>query len=311
MRNNLIVFICITLYLISSITCVFINKYVLMENTIDSVLLIFVQHISCLMFMFFFKDIFFLKKERDEKNIKESIFSLYNEIKELWPLIITFNFTLVFGNICLKYTSISFYQLARSMTLPFNFFFSYFFFKQIKFNLLMIISCIIVSIGFLIFSLDAVNTNYNSVLYGTIVSIIQAIHLNLIKKKLIIYKDKMVMLYYNLIYSSIILFIYLFITRDIFVLVHLDKRLTFYLILSCISSIFVTFSSFLCIHYTDNVVFNMFGNVKSTVQTFMSKYYNSENFNTHTIIGIILTTSGSCLYTCCSEYSKKRKITSK
>ncbi|ETW27993.1 hypothetical protein PFFCH_04551 [Plasmodium falciparum FCH/4] len=136
-----------------------------MENTIDSVLLIFVQHISCLMFMFFFKDIFFLKKERDEKNIKESIFSLYNEIKELWPLIITFNFTLVFGNICLKYTSISFYQLARSMTLPFNFFFSYFFFKQIKFNLLMIISCIIVSIGFLIFSLDAVNTNYNSVLY--------------------------------------------------------------------------------------------------------------------------------------------------
>ncbi|EWC79018.1 hypothetical protein C923_00284 [Plasmodium falciparum UGT5.1] len=244
MRNNLIVFICITLYLISSITCVFINKYVLMENTIDSVLLIFVQHISCLMFMFFFKDIFFLKKERDEKNIKESIFSLYNEIKELWPLIITFNFTLVFGNICLKYTSISFYQLARSMTLPFNFFFSYFFFKQIKFNLLMIISCIIVSIGFLIFSLDAVNTNYNSVLYG-------------------------------------------------------------------ISSIFVTFSSFLCIHYTDNVVFNMFGNVKSTVQTFMSKYYNSENFNTHTIIGIILTTSGSCLYTCCSEYSKKRKITSK
>ncbi|EWC90181.1 hypothetical protein PFNF54_00942 [Plasmodium falciparum NF54] len=129
MRNNLIVFICITLYLISSITCVFINKYVLMENTID---------------------------KRDEKNIKESIFSLYNEIKELWPLIITFNFTL-----------------------------------QIKFNLLMIISCIIVSIGFLIFSLDAVNTNYIYVLYGTIVSIIQAIHLNLIKKKLIIYKDKM------------------------------------------------------------------------------------------------------------------------
>ncbi|KYO03552.1 putative GDP-fructose:GMP antiporter [Plasmodium gaboni] len=311
MRNNLIVFICISLYLISSITSVFINKYVLMENIIDSVLLIFVQHISCLMFMFFFKDIFFLKKKRNEKNIKEYIISLYKGIKELWPLIITFNFTLVFGNICLKYTNISFYQLARSMTLPFNFFFSYFFFKQIKFNLLMIISCIIVSIGFFIFSLDAVNTNYNSVLYGTIVSIIQAIHLNLIKEKLIIYKDKMLMLYYNLIYSSIILFIYLFITRDILVLVNLDKRLTFYLFLSCISSIFVTFSSFLCIHYTDNVVFNMFGNVKSTVQTFMSKYYNSENFNTHTMIGIILTTLGSCIYTCSNEYSKKSKIKSK
>ncbi|KOB86429.1 hypothetical protein PFDG_02197 [Plasmodium falciparum Dd2] len=48
-----------------------------MENTIDSVLLIFVQHISCLMFMFFFKDIFFSKREGGEKYIKESYFSLY------------------------------------------------------------------------------------------------------------------------------------------------------------------------------------------------------------------------------------------
>ncbi|SBT31676.1 GDP-fucose transporter, putative [Plasmodium ovale wallikeri] len=76
-----------------------------------------------------------------------------------------------------------------------------------------------------------------------------------------------------------------------------------------ISSIFVTFSSFLCIYYTDNVVFNMFGNVKSTLQTFISKFYHSERFNTHTIVGITLTTLGSFIYTYSSDFSKKKKTT--
>ncbi|CRG98730.1 GDP-fructose:GMP antiporter, putative [Plasmodium relictum] len=296
----------IAMYLVSSITSVFANKYVLMENVLDTILLIFLQHISCLTFLFLFRN--YLNKFHNKNNFQDYFFSLYDEIKHMWQLIISFNFTLIFGNICLKYTNISTYQLARSMTLPLNFFFSYFFFKQIKFNCLMTLSCIIVSIGFFIFSIDAVNTNYKSILYGLIVSIIQAIHLNLLKKKLIIYKDKMILLHYNLIYSSIILFIYLSITKDIFAIFKLNYRISFFLFLSCLSSICVTFSSFLCIYYTDNVVFNMFGNIKSTVQTFLSKFYYSENFNLNTIIGIILTTVGSFVYTCSSEYTKKKKI---
>ncbi|CRG94323.1 GDP-fructose:GMP antiporter, putative [Plasmodium gallinaceum] len=305
-KTRLRMFLSIVIYLISSITSVFANKYVLMENVMDTVLLIFLQHVSCLIFLFLFRK--YLRKFQDKNNFQDYFFSLYDGIKNMWQLIISFNLTLIFGNICLKYTNVSSYQLARSMTLPFNFLFSYFFFKQIKFNCLMTLSCILVSIGFFVFSIDAINTNYKSVLYGTIVSIIQAIHLNLLKVKLMIYKDKMIMMHYNLIYSSIILFIYLFLTKDIFIIFTLNYRILFFLFLSCISSICVTFSSFLCIYYTDNVVFNMFGNVKSTIQTFLSKFYYSEKFNLNTVIGIILTTIGSFIYTCSSEYAKKEKI---
>ncbi|SBT86508.1 GDP-fructose:GMP antiporter, putative [Plasmodium malariae] len=304
-KSDLAVLFSIGMYLLSSITSVFVNKYVLMDDVIDTVLLILLQHLSCLLFLFLFKK--YLTKLQNDNNTEGENFSLYEGIKHMWLLIISFNFTLILGNICLKYTNISSYQLARSMTLPFNFFFSYFYFKQIKFNILMICSCILVSIGFFIFSIDAVNTNYRSVLYGTTVSIIQAIHLNLLKQKLLIYKNKMIMLRYNLIYSSIILFIYLTITRDIFAVFNLNYRAAFFLFLSCVSAICVTFSSFLCIYYTDNVVYNMFGNVKSTMQTFLSKYYNSEHLNLYTMIGIIFTTLGSFIYTYSCEYTKKKK----
>ncbi|SCN43102.1 GDP-fructose:GMP antiporter, putative [Plasmodium ovale] len=305
-KSKIPVFLSTTMYLVSSITSVFVNKYVLMENVVDTILMIFMQHLSCLLFLFIFKK-HLAKIQSGNDMKKEEDFSLWEGIKNLWLLIITFNFTLIFGNLCLKHTNLSFYQLARSMTLPFNFLFSYFFFKQIRFNFLMTSSCILVSIGFFVFSLDAMHTNRESILYGTTVSVVQAIHLNILKQKLTICKNKMTMLRYNLTYSSIILFFYLLVTRDIFTICNLNQRASLSLALSCISSIFVTFSSFLCIYYTDNVVFNMFGNVKSTLQTFISKFYHSEKFNAHTIVGITLTTLGSFIYTYSSDFSKKKK----
>ncbi|CAG9482551.1 GDP-fructose:GMP antiporter, putative [Plasmodium vivax] len=306
MQRNVAVVSSIGMYLLSSVTSVFVNKYVLMEGAVDTVLLIFLQHLSCLLPLHIFKSYFM--GTQDKEQVQGKMGSLYEGLKHMWLIIASFNFTLIFGNTCLKHTNISSYQLARSMTLPFNFLFSYFFFKQINFTLLMTCACVLVSAGFFVFSVDAVSTNFQSVLYGTTVSVVQAIHLNLLKKKLMIYGDKTVMLYYNLLYSSIILFFYLSITGELFSIFRWSHRVYFYLALSCISSIFVTFSSFLCIHYTDNVVFNMFGNVKSTMQTFISKFYHSEELNGYTLVGILLTTLGSFLYTYSSEYARKQKV---
>ncbi|EUD66792.1 hypothetical protein C922_02777 [Plasmodium inui San Antonio 1] len=306
MKRNVAVVSSIGMYLLSSVTSVFVNKYVLMEGAVDTVLLIFIQHISCLLPLHIFKSYFM--GTQDKEGAHEHMGSLYEGLKHMWLIIASFNFTLIFGNTCLKYTNISSYQLARSMTLPFNFLFSYFFFKQINFTFLMTVACLLVSAGFFVFSVDAVSTNFQSVLYGTTVSIVQAIHLNLLKKKLMIYQNKTVLLYYNILYSSIILFIYLSIRGEFFSIFRWSHRVCFYLALSCISSIFVTFSSFLCIHYTDNVVFNMFGNVKSTMQTFISKFYHAEELNVYTLVGILLTTLGSFLYTYSSEYARKQKV---
>ncbi|KJP85503.1 hypothetical protein AK88_04854 [Plasmodium fragile] len=306
MKRNIAVVSSIGIYLLSSVTSVFVNKYVLMEGTVDTVLLIFVQHLSCLLPLHIFKN--YLMGTQDKEGVEKHMGSLYEGLKHMWLIIVSFNFTLIFGNTCLKYTNISSYQLARSMTLPFNFLFSYFFFKQINFTFLMIFACMLVSTGFFVFSVDAVSTNFQSVLYGTTVSVVQAIHLNLLKKKLMIYHNKTVMLYYNILYSSIILFIYLCIRGEFFSIFLWSHRVCFYLALSCISSIFVTFSSFLCIHYTDNVVYNMFGNVKSTMQTFISKFYHAEELNVYTLVGILLTTLGSFLYTYSSEYARKKKV---
>ncbi|CAA9986732.1 GDP-fructose:GMP antiporter, putative [Plasmodium knowlesi strain H] len=307
MKRNVAVVSSIGIYLLSSVTSVFVNKYVLMDGTVDTVLLIFIQHLSCLLPLHIFKTYFMGTQDKDGVQ-KQNMGSLYEGFKHMWMIIISFNFTLIFGNTCLKYTNISSYQLARSMTLPFNFLFSYFFFKQINFTFMMTFACMLVSVGFFVFSVDAISTNFKSVLYGTTVSIVQAIHLNLLKKKLMIYQNKTVMLYYNILYSSIILFIYLSIRGEFFSIFRWNHRVCFNLALSCISSIFVTFSSFMCIHYTDNVVFNMFGNVKSTMQTFISKFYHAEQLNMYTLMGILFTTLGSFLYTYSSQYAGKQKV---
>ncbi|VWU48395.1 GDP-fructose:GMP antiporter, putative [Hepatocystis sp. ex Piliocolobus tephrosceles] len=269
-KNRFRVFSSIAIYLISSIAAVFANKHVLMNSSFGLVLLILLQHLSCLIFLFLFKNVlknFEKKTDSDNENVQDIPFSFFHGIKQLWLIILTYNFTIIFGNICLKYTNISSFQLSRSMTLPLNFLFSYFFFKQIQFNFLMICSCIIVSIGFFIFSINAVSINYYSVLYGVIASIVQATHLNLLKSKLMIYKNKRMLLEYNLMYSIIILFIYSLITKDIFEIYKLNGQLIYSITISCLASVGVTFSSFLCIYYTDNVIFNMFGNLSENVKS--------------------------------------------
>ncbi|EUD69987.1 hypothetical protein YYG_04861 [Plasmodium vinckei petteri] len=69
-NKKLPVLFSITTYLASSITSVFVNNY--------------------------------LSKIQKEDDVKNEFFSLYEGIKHLWPLIISFNFTLIFGNLCLN-----------------------------------------------------------------------------------------------------------------------------------------------------------------------------------------------------------------
>lgn len=312
-HNRAKVILSILMYMFSSISNVFSNKYLMVGN-INIILLIFLQHLSTFVFLYLFKSA--LKKFQNKTNEDgpPKNLTFIESFKKIWMLVLSFNLTLIFGNICLKHTPISTYQLARSLTLPLNFLFSLYFFKQIKFNGKMMLSCVIVSIGFFIFSFDNFNTNFHSVFYGSLVSVIQAIHLNLLKTKLNIFKDNVQMIYHNVIYSTLILLIYLTITRDIFAFFKLDAHSVFCLFISCLISVCLTLSSFMCIYYTDNVVFNMLGNVKSTIQTVLSKFYYTEDLNFNTFVGILLTTIGSFFYALSRErtmFKEKVEITEK
>eukprot|EP00122_Pirum_gemmata_P015949 Pgem_evm1s14906 len=100
-------------YWIISIALVFVNKTILSgETKIDAPLCItwyqcLVTVLACYILGGRVKDI--PKAELD-----------IGILKQILPLSFVFSGMIVFNNLCLKYVEVSFYQVARSLTMPFN-----------------------------------------------------------------------------------------------------------------------------------------------------------------------------------------------
>ena len=69
--------------------------------------------------------------------------------RQVMPLTLVFLGMIVFNNLCLKYVEVSFYQVARSLTIVFNVIFTYFLLnKSTSRNA--IICCAVITLGYLL-----------------------------------------------------------------------------------------------------------------------------------------------------------------
>lgn len=200
--SNTSIILAVLFYLVTSIAMVILNKIVLnvfaLPLTLLWIQLVFAVIILKLLEMFKILSPF-------------SPLTMKMLIK-LSPLILINVVGLAMNTLCLRYLDASLYQVVRALMLPFTVIFSAIILHQ-KSSILIIISCGVVSSGFLvgIFLERDVQISVLGIIYGIVSSSTSAMHSIIIKQSLGITDGAIDLVYYNNLLSAILLFPLIFI----------------------------------------------------------------------------------------------------
>jgi len=125
--------------------------------------------------------------------------------KEIIPLSLIYVGMLAFNNLCLKYVEVTFYQVARSLSIVFNILFTYVLLgKDTSMNA--IVSCLIVFAGFFVGAYGEINFSWEGIFYGVGSSCFVALYGIYVKKKLtILDNNEWRLLHYNTTLAILIL----------------------------------------------------------------------------------------------------------
>merc|ERR1712072_589580 len=173
-----------TFYISVSISLVFANKFVLTGKKLDAPLFLtwtqLVIAVACCALASALKPYtsslaFFPPFEYNSQRARA-----------VMPLSLVFVGMVVFNNLCLKYVEVSFYQVARSLTILCNIVLTYVVLGKTT-SLLALIGCGVVIVGFLLGTVGEVheiNTSWKGVFFGVMSSVFVALYAIYVKKVL-------------------------------------------------------------------------------------------------------------------------------
>lgn len=229
----------------------------------------------------------------------------YGIANQVFPLSIVFVAMITFNNLCLKWVEVSFYNVARSLTIVFNVFFSSVFLGQTS-SLKTLLCLFIVIIGFFIGSYGELNFS----LYGTVAGVLSSLFVSLnsifTKKILPVVEDNHWRLtFYNNVNASF-LFIPFILYFEGDVLLNCMKgpdsllaNPVFWTAM-CVAGFFgfsIGIVTVLQIKVTSPLSHNISGTAKAAVQSMMAFYIWENNPTLLGVMGIFTVLGGSLLYT--------------
>ncbi|KAJ3384155.1 hypothetical protein HDU92_003750 [Lobulomyces angularis] len=210
--NAVLVIFSVSFYIITAIILVMVNKAVL--NKIEFPLTFLTLQI--LVSIFSLKVFNFLNFLPPLKKIEGKT------LIKLMPLFFINVLGLSLNTLCLKFVDASFYQVARSLVLPFTVVFTKVILKQSS-SILVLLSCLMVCSGFLVGTkFDPTNPtqilmNNKGVYFGILSSITTSLHAIIIKKSLNLVEGKTFeLVYYNNLFTFIGLIPVLILNGEIF-----------------------------------------------------------------------------------------------
>lgn len=226
---------------------------------------------------------------------------LIGPAKQIFPLSVVFVGMITFNNLCLKFVEVSFYNVARSLTIVFNVFLSRLF-LGIPTSFKTVLCLGVVIVGFLMGSHGELNFSLIGTISGVMSSLFVSLNSIFTKKVLPVVDDNHWKLtFYNNVNASI-LFIPLVLFFEYDILVEATQQLT--------SSVFwaaMTVAGFfgfsigivtvLQIKATSPLSHNISGTAKAAVQSLMAFYIWGNEPTVMGVLGIFTTLGGSLLYT--------------
>ena len=215
-------------------------------------------------------------------------------------------------NKCLENSSVSGYQILRSLTILFNVIFSYLILDT-KASILVILSCFGIIFGFWLGIEGDINVTLSSVLYGVLSSIFCALYSISVKKILPIFQNNLFLLIeYNTPIAIIILTPIIFMTGEYHIILHCySKNFWFLLLLGGFIGFLLNIVMFISIKYTSPLTHNLSGTLRASLQTLIAYFiFPGESISISKLIGIIIVIGFSSFYgfVRLSEIQKMKEI---
>jgi GDP-fucose transporter C1 len=207
---------------------------------------------------------------------------------------------IVFNNLCLLYVEVSFYQVARALTILFNIVFTYYILDT-KTSWPATRSCLVVVLGFVIGSGGEANFTWAGVIYGVTSSVFVALYSIYVKKGLpIVEGNHWKLMMYNTVMSILLLVPVMVVAGEYDIVVNHplieDFNFWFTMTLTGLAGFLLNIAIFLQIKYTTPLTHNLSGTAKATIQTLISVAIYQNEITFLNGLGIFLVIFGSFLY---------------
>lgn len=301
------VFLAVSFYWFISIAMVFINKTLLSDpgGKIDAPL--FITWFQCVVTVAGC----YIMGEMGVANVPK--FEIKKDILlQMLPLSCIFTMMMVCNNLCLKYVEISFYQVARSLTILFNVVFDFVILGQ-KTSLPAIGCCALVVSGFLVGNQQEIRWSLHGVVFGVAASFFVAMNAIFVKKKFpLVDNNPWKLTLYNNLNASLLFipFILLFGEPQVVVTSENILKFKFWSMMTAggLFGICISFAVAAQIKYTSPLTHNVSATAKAAAQTVLGLlvYRNPITAWGAASVGVIL--MGSLFYTLVRRAEMKKKM---
>jgi len=225
---------------------------------------------------------------------------------KILPLTAIYVAMLTFNNLCLAFVEVSYYQVARSLTIFFNIIFTYFILHN-KTSPAAMLACSIVFFGFIMGSYGESHFSLTGLIFGVFSSVFVALYGIFVKKKLqVVDNNEWRLLHYNTTLAIILLIPIVLISGEIgeIATVFFILRPKFWIIMTItgITGFLINIATFLQIKFTTPLTNTISGTAKACVQTVLSVIIFRNPITFMNGFGIFLVLFGSLLYSLIRYY---------
>lgn len=220
--------------------------------------------------------------------------------KKVAPVTALFCVMVVFNNLCLQYVEVSFYQVARSLTIGFTIVFSYFLLNKTT-SFQAICCCGIVFLGFFTGSYGELRFSARGLFFGVLSSAFVSVYSIAVKRALnVLNNDHWRLLIYNNAMSTVLLFPVVFMFGE-FADISNDPRAAdphvWYLnLVGGFLGFAINLAMFLQIKFTSPLTNNICGTTKAALQTVLGVMIWKNPISATSGLGSFLVIVGSGLY---------------
>ncbi|KAK4519042.1 uncharacterized protein ATC70_009270 [Mucor velutinosus] len=221
--------------------------------------------------------------------------------KRVAPLTFVYVGMLVLNNLCLKYVEVTFYQVARSLSINFTILFTYVILGK-KTSTPALVACFIVFLGFVIGSYGEINFSWAGVVYGVGSSAFVALYGIYVQKTLAaVDNNQWKLLHYNTTLAIIFLSPLLLLSGEISEIVSTSDIIytfNFWILMTItgITGFGINIAMFLQVKYTSALTNTISGTAKSCVQTVLAAMIFQNPISGLNGLGIFLALVGSGYY---------------
>jgi GDP-fucose transporter C1 len=217
------------------------------------------------------------------------------------PLTLTFIAMLATGNLCLKHVEVSFYQVARSLTICFSIALSYAM-LGVTTSLRAIVACLVVVVGFAVGAKGEPQLSVEGLVFGVVSSVFVALYSILVKSSLALPSidgNHWRLLAYN---SAIAvpLMMPLAAWQEWAGVVSSsalrDTEFWIVMLLAAALAVLISVATFMQINYTSALTNNISGTVKAALQTVLAIVVFGNEVTPLNALGIVMVIGGSAWY---------------